>query len=127
MPPWIRWVGLAVGLLAVAGVSWVFTVFSREIGGAAAAGPARLVTSGPYHWVRHPMYLVVILLFLGLGLMLASWFILLYTAAILLALWLLAVPREDARLAAMFGDAYERYRGRTGAFVPFVRTKRRDR
>jgi len=127
LSPAIRWAGLAVGALAVVGVHWVFTTFGEQAGGAAAAGPPRLVTHGPYRWVRHPMYLVMIVLFLSLGVMISNGFILSYTVALLLALRLFAVPREDARLAARFGDEYERYRSRTGAFVPIVLTKGRPR
>lgn len=78
----------------------------------------RLVTTGPYRWVRHPLYTVAIALFASLGLMAANWFILLWTVVALIALRLVVIPREEAQLVAKFGDEYRRYRSETGSFLP---------
>jgi protein-S-isoprenylcysteine O-methyltransferase Ste14 len=73
------------------------------------------------------MYLVMLMLFASIGLMASNRFILSYTMAVLFAVLLLVIPREDVRLASMFGDEYEHYRSHTGAFVPLLRHKRRPR
>ena len=78
---------------------------------------ATLVTHGPYHWVRHPLYSVAALFFPALPLLLANWFILLVG---ILALILLAIrtPIEEAKLIEKFGDEYREYMKCTGRFVP---------
>ena len=76
-----------------------------------------LVTSGPYRWVRHPLYVLGTLLYLSLSLIAASWF-LMAGLVLGLILILLRTPKEEAMLAEHFGDAYRDYERRTGRFFP---------
>jgi len=76
------------------------------------------VTSGPYRWVRHPLYAVGICLFLSVGLMAANGFILGWTVLALISVRVVVVPREESALIAKFGDAYRDYRAGTGALFP---------
>ena len=79
----------------------------------------KLVTSGPYRYVRHPSYLAYFIMFFGLFLLLLS----------LIALVpLIAIPgyarlttHEEELLVKRFGDAYVKYHKRTGRFLPKVR------
>jgi len=76
----------------------------------------RLVTWGPYRYVRHPSYLAYFIMFFGLFLMLLN----------LLALVpLVAIPgyvslttHEEELLLRRFGNEYAEYRKRTGRFLP---------
>lgn len=80
---------------------------------------ARLVTSGPYRYVRHPMYLAVVLFAGGVAL---GWHTLLHGFAFTaLALVLhLKVGMEEAALAERFPE-YRDYRDRTPRWLPFIR------
>ncbi|MEE8232131.1 MAG: isoprenylcysteine carboxylmethyltransferase family protein, partial [Thermoplasmata archaeon] len=76
-----------------------------------------LVTSGPYRWIRHPIYTSYFALTLSLFLLTANWFI----GLALLALSILLASRvegEEALLLERFGDAYRAYMYRTGRFLP---------
>lgn len=69
-----------------------------------------LVTRGPYSFSRHPIYLALVLILLGLAIQAASlWFIIL-TAAFWVAVQLLTVRREEAYLANEFPEQYARLR-----------------
>jgi protein-S-isoprenylcysteine O-methyltransferase Ste14 len=127
IPSWIRWIGVALGGLAIPLVYWVFTTFGAGASQAALSQQKHLVTTGPYRWVRHPMYAVGIALFVSLGIIAANWFILLWAMVILAALLFVAIPREETRLVAMFGDEYRDYIGRAGSFLPIMPSKRRRR
>ena len=76
-----------------------------------------LVTHGPYRWIRNPLYTAAGLLFTGLGLVAASWF-LIGAAAVAVALVRLRLPKEEAHLEARFGQEYRDYVSRTGRFLP---------
>lgn len=77
---------------------------------------AELITTGPYRWVRHPMYVGVLLLMFGLVLLNPNWL----SAVIWLAL-LLVLDRKAAREEYFLENAfpnYASYRQRTGRFIP---------
>ena len=69
-----------------------------------------VVTAGPYRFVRHPMYLGVIVLFLGMPVALGSWWALLPGAAIGL-LFVLRTAQEDRVLRDEL-PGYAEYTGR---------------
>lgn len=77
---------------------------------ATAHPPQALVQSGAFRYSRHPMYLALLLLMLGIAVALASaWFAMGY-----LALWglleILAIQPEERMLESKFGEAYRQYR-----------------
>ena len=70
----------------------------------------KLVTAGPYRWLRHPAYTGVIVTVVGLGLALGNW-VSLAAMAILPTLaiaWRMHV--EEQALTEQFGDAYKTFR-----------------
>jgi len=118
MPAWLRWVGAAVGLVAVALFLWVHHAlgenWSTSVG---TKAQHTLVTSGPYRWVRHPMYAVTFVWAFAFFLLSANWFV----GIAWLALGVAAVSRagrEEAALIERFGAEYRAYMQRTGRFLP---------
>ncbi len=84
--------------------------------------PGVLLTDGPYRFVRHPRYAVLIVAFLGIALF-TNYLALYVTAvAIVPALYLIAWL-EERELIARFGEAYRDYMRRTPRFLPFMRPK----
>jgi protein-S-isoprenylcysteine O-methyltransferase Ste14 len=77
----------------------------------------RLVTRGPYRWVRHPMYLAVLLVTAAFALAGDAWQWLAWAA---LGGVLLAKARREERGLALAHPAYADYRARTRAIVPFL-------
>ena len=74
-----------------------------------------LEVSGPYHLVRHPIYLGWLLIVFGAPEMTWTRFeFALVSSAYLFA----AVPFEEKSLVDVFGDAYREYQRRTSMFVP---------
>jgi len=76
----------------------------------------RLVTWGPYRYVRHSSYLAYFLMILGLLFVLLN---------LLAAPCLIAIPgyfqvadEEEKMLLERFGEQYQQYQARTGRFWP---------
>jgi protein-S-isoprenylcysteine O-methyltransferase Ste14 len=118
LPEWIRWLGVVIGVLCVFGIYWLFSSIGSGITPTSATRKRhQLVTSGPYRWVRHPLYTVGSSLFIAFGMMADNWFI---AALGLLAFIAMAArtPKEEANLIEKFGDEYRDYMKRTGRFLP---------
>jgi protein-S-isoprenylcysteine O-methyltransferase Ste14 len=115
----LRWFGVALGVLVVPSAYWVLANLGKNVSETVLVKPEHeLVTSGPYRWIRHPLYTVGLTLFISIGLMAANWFILLWTLVAGFAVRLVVIPREEAELEARFGEDYRRYRKSTGSLVP---------
>ena len=80
----------------------------------------KLVTDGPYHWIRHPMYTAFYILHIAVFFLTANWFIGVTWLLGLTVIILFRVKREEAMLLAKFGDQYSVYMQRTGKFLPRI-------
>jgi protein-S-isoprenylcysteine O-methyltransferase Ste14 len=80
---------------------------------------ARLVTTGPYRWVRHPMYSAALILALAASSLTANGIV---TVGGVLMFGLLAARSglEERRLIEKFGDNYRHYQRRTRRFIPWI-------
>ena len=78
----------------------------------------KVITTGPYAIVRHPMYLGIILAAIG-GLFIYHTWTLLFTLVAFLGLAVRA-RREEQALAAEFGEEWEAYCQRTPGWVPRI-------
>jgi len=77
-----------------------------------------LVTSGPYRYVRHPMYAGGLVACVGSAMVCGgAWIFLL---VILGTLFLWRVGAEDRLMAQQFPNEYPDYKKRTKALIPFV-------
>lgn len=75
IPLALQMVGLAMYLLSTAFIMWVFRAnsFAAPVVKVQAARQHHVVSSGPYAFVRHPMYSGIMLFFVGVPLLLGSW------------------------------------------------------
>jgi protein-S-isoprenylcysteine O-methyltransferase Ste14 len=115
------WLGLALVVLGLA-----FSVSARVWLGNNWSGVVtlkqdhELIRSGPYRWVRHPIYTGLLLAILGSAIALGEW-----RGLIALVLVAAAVLRriaiEERFLTQQFGAAYARYRAEVPALVPMPR------
>jgi protein-S-isoprenylcysteine O-methyltransferase Ste14 len=71
----LQGLGLAMYLLSTGFIMWVFRVnsFAAPVIKVQAARDHHVISTGPYAWVRHPMYSGVMLFFFGIPLLLGSW------------------------------------------------------
>jgi len=122
LPDWVRWLGVGIGILCVVMIYWLFSSIGSGITPTSATRKQHtLVTSGPYRWVRHPLYTVGSSLFIAFGMMADSWFI---AALGVLAFIAMAsrTPKEEANLIEKFGDEYREYMKHTGRYLPKLKS-----
>lgn len=119
MPEAVRWVGAVLGLALVPLTYWVFVTIGRNISETVLTKTTHeLVTTGPYRWVRHPLYTVGTLLLVAVTLLSANAFIGGMTVLAITMVALVVIPREEANLIETFGDAYRAYQSNTGMLLP---------
>jgi protein-S-isoprenylcysteine O-methyltransferase Ste14 len=119
LPGWVRWLGAGLGVVCLPLLWWVFTNIGSNISETVLTKREhKLVTDGPYRWVRHPLYSVALLEILALSLMAGNWFMALLWLIGVLVFRLVIIPIEEMKLIAAFDGEYERYRARTGALTP---------
>lgn len=119
LPLWLRPLGF---ILASAGAVLtglcIATFLTRGRGTPAPFDPPReLVPTGPYRYVRNPMYLGATAVLAGAGLIVSSPSILALSAAFLLLMHLFVVLDEEPVLTDKFGASYESYKSSVGRWL----------
>lgn len=121
LPRWVRWIGVALAMICTPLLWWTFSSIGSNISETVLTKPEhRLVTSGPFRWVRHPLYSLSMLLFASYSVIASNWWMMLFTAMGLVMVVRVVTPREEEALVAKFGKAYEEYRERVGRLVPRI-------
>jgi len=100
--------GLAIAGIALALCCLVMFLLSRTtlipFGSA-----AQLVTHGPYRFTRNPMYLSLVLVYLGVAATLVQAWSLLLLPVPITVMHHIVIPYEEQRLRDLFGDAFDSY------------------
>jgi protein-S-isoprenylcysteine O-methyltransferase Ste14 len=114
---WAGW------LVTVAGLS--FTVWARRhlatnwSADVTLKENHELITSGPYGWVRHPIYTGLLLGFIGTALAVGRWRGVAAVGLMGLALWR-KLRIEERGMRQLFGEQYTLYARRVSALIPFL-------
>ncbi len=121
LPSWplaLRWLGLALMAVMLPMLYWMFASLGKNITPTVKTrSEHQLVESGPYRYIRHPLYTFGAAFFIGLCLLAGN---ALLWASGLIALWALGkrTPLEEEMLIARFGEDYKSYMQRTGRYLP---------
>ena len=116
-------IGSGITVLGLYVSMWAQWTLGRNwVAGVALRKQHQLVTTGPFHYVRHPLYSGMLISTAGLGVFsLNVWFllaILCFTGG-----FLLRVPAEEQMLRQKFKKRYESYATSTGMLVPKLQRK----
>lgn len=105
---------------------WGASIIGSETRTTGQVGGTYLITTGPFAYVRNPLYLGNLFLYLGVGVMsnaLFPWFVVVAVALFFIQYYLI-VTLEEEYLAKTFGLAFEEYASRVRRFVPHLRSYR---
>ena len=115
-PPLLGWAGFrAVGVVLIAAGAPVLLAaivrFVREGRGVPTPilAARHLVVTGLYRYVRNPMYVAVVSVIVGQGLLLGSGAVLRYALVVALGFHLFVLLHEEPSLRSRFGGEYEAY------------------
>ncbi len=117
VPFWLQLLGGAAVALYMLGVWWTFRENAFAAPVVKIQQGQKVIDTGPYAIVRHPMYASSLLLFAGLPLLLGSWWGLAVSALFVLAIAWRAVLEERTLRAEL--DGYTDYAARVRSrFIP---------
>lgn len=113
-----RVIGVSLGVIGLGLFVWAGATLARhETTVMPHKESTALVTTGPYAWLRNPIYLGDVLIFLGAGEITKNiWFVILAPIFATLVTWLAILP-EERHLEAKFGDDYTAYKARTRRWI----------
>ena len=130
----IAWIGRPLPLHAGIGAQWLgvglcvagfgFAFWARGHLGRNWGMPMslrqghELVTSGPYAYVRHPIYTGLMVAMIGSALTLGA--VSLAVFALCFGYFVFSARTEEKMMLAQFPDAYPPYRRRTKMLIPFI-------
>ena len=104
---------LGIALVAVAWIPpvWAIVLFRRAGAEINPTSPAnrRLITSGPYHYTRNPMYLGLVILSLGIAFWVGAWPMFIAPIAVFATANWVHIPFEEGKMRRQFGATYESY------------------
>ena len=120
-PIWLRWAGVVIALLGFALLQWSQVTLSNSWSDTPRMMKEQtLITSGPYHSIRHPIYTAFILI-LGSTLFISSnWLIGLCWAGMTILETASRIRFEESLMVEYFGDQYREYMKQTGRLFPKV-------
>jgi protein-S-isoprenylcysteine O-methyltransferase Ste14 len=117
--PWLEGIGLAVFLLGLALAIWARVYLGRNWGmPMSQKAEPELVTTGPYHTIRHPIYSGMILGMIGTAVA-VSWYWVI-GVVLLGAYFIYSAVHEERYMAEQFPAAYPDYKRSTKMLVPFI-------
>lgn len=116
-------------LVATAGISlmlWAVAAFPTVSPGHYVLPEQRIVTHGPYAFVRHPLYLAALLIWLGLVTVFRSPLALACLVVYVLPGYLIYARAEERMMLQHFGEAYRDYCERVPMLIPARRSGAAD-
>jgi protein-S-isoprenylcysteine O-methyltransferase Ste14 len=107
---WLEMAGALLVVVSMVGALWAAGRFGRAGTPLVPVKAATaLVTDGPFRHSRNPMYLSLTVGYVGVSLIINTWWPLVLLPVVLLVMRLWVIAREEAYLAKRFGEKYADY------------------
>jgi protein-S-isoprenylcysteine O-methyltransferase Ste14 len=114
---WLAVSIISIGVVLYFSCLWFFGAVGRGTPGLWDS-PRRVVTVGPYKWVRNPIYIGALLIVSGEAWLFHSVGLVFYTVALAIAFHVIVLGYEEPRLRVRFGEGYEIYRQTVSRWIP---------
>ena len=118
-PLWLRWTGVGIALAGFALLQWAQITLGRSWSDTPRMMKGQaLITSGPYQFIRHPIYTAFILILGSTFFISANWLIGLTWAGMTVLDITSRIGFEESLMVEYFGDQYREYLKKTGRLLP---------
>jgi protein-S-isoprenylcysteine O-methyltransferase Ste14 len=103
------WIGAVISVVGEAIQCWASSQIHKE---------QKLTVSGPYSYVRNPMYIGRFFVFMGLFIMTKNPYLILAYLALFCIYAQIRVKREEAKLITIFGEDYDHFCNEIHRWLP---------
>lgn len=118
-PAWLRWAGVGIALLGFALLQWAQVTLGKSWSDTPRMmKEQKLVTEGPYQYIRHPIYTAFLLILGSLLFISSNWLIGLCTIGMTVLEILSRIRYEESLMTEYFGEQYRAYMKKTGRLLP---------
>lgn len=119
LPLWLCWLGVVMALLGFALLQWAQDTLGKNWSDTPRMMKEQfLITSGPYHFIRHPIYTAFLLILGSTLLISANWLIGIAWIGMTVLEIASRIGFEENLMLEYFGDQYREYMKRTGRLLP---------
>ena len=121
LPLWLRWLGIGIAALGFALLQWAQNILGKNWSDTPRMIKEQsLITSGPYQFIRHPIYTSFLLILGSTLLISANWLIGLAWIGMTVLEIASRIGFEENLMLEYFGDQYREYMKRTGQLLPRI-------
>jgi protein-S-isoprenylcysteine O-methyltransferase Ste14 len=121
LPLWLRWMGVGISLLGFILLQWAQNTLGKSWSDTPRMIKEQLlITSGPYQFIRHPIYTAFLLILGSTLLISANWLIGITWIGMTVLEVLSRIGFEESLMLEYFGNQYREYRKRTGRLLPRI-------
>jgi protein-S-isoprenylcysteine O-methyltransferase Ste14 len=121
LPLWLRWMGICIALSGFALLQWAQDTLGKNWSDTPRMiNGQSLITSGPYQFIRHPIYTAFLLILGSTLLISANWLIGLAWISMTVLEVMSRIRFEEQLMMEYFGNQYREYTKRTGRLLPRI-------
>ena len=121
LPLWLRWAGIVLAALGFALLQWAQNTLGKNWSDTPRMMKEQaLITSGPYQFIRHPIYTAFLLIMGSTLLISANWLIGLSWTGMTVLEIASRIGFEESLMLEYFGDQYRTYMKKTGRLLPLL-------
>jgi len=118
-PLWVRWAGIGIALTGFTLLQWAQTTLGKNWSDTPRMMREQsLVISGPYRWIRHPIYTAFVLILSSTIFVSANWLIGLSWISMTILEIASRIQYEESLMVEYFGAQYQTYMKKTGRLLP---------
>jgi protein-S-isoprenylcysteine O-methyltransferase Ste14 len=122
IPEFFRWIGIVFCIGGFILLIWIHRTLGEHWSMVLELGEnQKLVTTGPYSRIRHPMYTFFYIFVISTALISANLFVGFFGIGVWTLLYVVRINDEEEMLIEEFGEEYEKYITRTGRLFPRFR------
>ena len=116
---WQRIIGGACTLVGIAYFHWTHNTLGKNWSATLEVlKDHELIMSGPYKYIRHPMYASVYLTYVGFLILTANWLLGVLLLAPFTILYISRIRSEEQMMLEKFGEKYQEYMKKSGRLFP---------